>query len=198
VVNRDCGATVDPIPFNFLLESFGILALAITIGWVVQRLRTRYPAMTTARLVLVVLAISLVFEVLLDGSAVALGLWDYAPFGPTIHLGPGLQLPLIEVGAALCSWALLVAVRLVKDGRGRTVVERGVDRHSPKVARAISLLALYAIFILVAWVPGGIPDIVGSSHEGPWPKTPSYLVNNMCNAPGITGTRYGPCPGGPG
>jgi hypothetical protein len=40
--------------------------------------------------------------------------------------------------------------------------------------------------------------IISAFYQGHWQETPSHLVNDVCNAPGITGTRYGTCPGDPG
>jgi hypothetical protein len=57
---------------------------------------------------------------------------------------------------------------------------------------------LYGALQLITIVPGNWFVIATGPYEEPWPKLPRDLVGNICDAPGITGTAYGPCPGSPG
>jgi hypothetical protein len=59
-------------------------------------------------------------------------------------------------------------------------------------------MALYTIVQIAIWGFASMPYWVLGVHQHQWPPEPRQLVNGMCNAPGVTGTRYGPCPGSPG
>ena len=62
----------------------------------------------------------------------------------------------------------------------------------------IIFLALYAVMQFIVWIPASVPDFAYGPYQSAWPKIPAYLLNDVCNAPGVTGTRYGTCPGDPG
>jgi hypothetical protein len=39
------------------------------------------------------------------------------------------------------------------------------------------------------------PDVIQSFYQAQWPTLPNYLVNDVCDAPGVAGSPYGLCPG---
>jgi hypothetical protein len=126
-----------------------------------------------------------------------LHLWTYAaPEALTFNMGEGARIPAFEIFAAGSYFGLMMAVRIFKDDRGRSVVERGLESYSPRVRQGITLLALYGTMQLITLLAGNAPVVFTpyvTVHQAP-----AHLINGQCDAPGITGTRYGPCPGTPG
>jgi hypothetical protein len=197
VVNPDCGRTPDPILFLFLLETFVPLGAAILFGRMVNRIRVRRPEVSTARLVWLVIAAGFGLALLEPLVIIPLHLWNYPGTPPAIDLGGGFRYPVWEVACFGLWFGVLAAVRIFRDDSGRTIVERGLEHHRPRTRRAITLMALYTIFQIAIWGFASMPYWVLGVHQHPWPPEPRQLVNGMCDAPGVTGTRYGPCPGSP-
>ena len=56
------------------------------------------------------------------------------------------------------------------------------------------------MYLIVQLLGGAVANVVVITgwYGSQWREMPSYVVNDVCDAPGITGTRYGPCPGSPG
>jgi hypothetical protein len=146
-----------------------------------------------------VFLVSAAVDVLVEAPVIALGLWTYTePSWMSIPFGKAMRYPLAEAIAGGCYFSMCASVRIFKDDHGRTIVERGVDHLSPARRAVVSLLALYTIFQFVVWIPANVPVIVLGPYQEQWPRLPRWEVNDVCDAPGITGTRYGLCPGSPG
>ena len=205
VVNPDCGRAPDPIPFLMLMCSFGLLALAIAFEKGVRWARARWPSLSNRQLLLLIVLTALVFDLVLEaGLFVPLHVWTYPAPGwmsiPTLGDG-STRFPFIQAIIGALFFGLLAALRVFRDDQGRTLVDRGLGGHSPRRATAISLLATYAVFQLLAWGVGNVPLMMYGPYEpvDAWERMPRYLVNDVCDAPrGVEGTRYGPCPGSPG
>jgi len=198
VVNPDCGRTPDPLLFLFLLETFVPLGCAIIFGRLVERVRARRPQTTTAQLVATVVAAGFVLALLEPLVIIPLHLWNYPGAKPSIPLGGGFRYPLFEIACFGLWFGVLASVRIFRNDRGQTIVERGLEHHSPRTRKAIAWLALYTIFQIAIWGFASMPYWVIGIDQNRWPRQPLQLVNGMCNAPGVSGTRYGPCPGSPG
>ena len=198
VVNPDCGRVPDAILFFFLVETFGVLGAAMVAGAGIRRLRARFPHLSTAQVVLVIFAVGLAIDVTWESASVGIGLWNYT-LSPALHLGKaGARFPLVEALAGGVWFATFIVIRNFKDDRGRSFLERGLDHHRPRTRSAITLLAMYGLFQFVMWVPGNLPQALASFYQPRWPRMPAHIVNDACDAPGVSGTRYGPCPGSPG
>jgi hypothetical protein len=217
VVNPDCGRFANPIVFLGLLETFGLLGCAMLLGVVVSRLRARWPGLSPAQLFGLVCLGGCVLVLGEPFVLVPLHLWTFPGTPLSISFGTGFRYPIFPEILVFGLWiGMIGALRIFKDDRGRSFVERGLDHHGPRTRRAISLLALYGIFQLVTWGPATMPMWVMGFHQRPWAKLPAQLQNGLCDAPAETtagagpgspasgrlrhplgGTRYGPCPGGP-
>ena len=199
VSNPDCGRAPDPILFLWLMETFGVLGFAILIGGLLGRVRRRRPEASTVALVGIVLACSVAL-VVLEPVVVALRLWTYPGRTPgSVSLGSGFSFPILPELLSFGLWfGVLAAVRIFKDDRGRSLVERGLDHHRPRVRAGLSLLALYGLMQMATWGIANAPLWPLGFHARPWPNLPASVVNGVCDAPGFSGTRYGPCPGSPG
>jgi hypothetical protein len=193
VVNSDCGRVPDAILFFFLVETFGVLGAAMVAGAGIRRLRARFPDLSSAQIVLIVFGVGLAIDVTWEMASVALGLWTYMlPQG--LQVGHGARFPWIEALAGGTWFATFIVLRNFKDDRGRSFLERGLDHHTPRARRGITMLAMYGLFQFVMWVPGNLPQGLASFYAPQWPKMPPHLLNGACDAPGVAGTRYGPCP----
>jgi hypothetical protein len=205
VVNPDCGGSPDPTLWLWTVETFGILGAAMVVTGLLRRVAARNPRISNARLVGYALLSGILLDLLLEPVMVALGLWTYpAPTFMSLSLGRDLHYPVIETFCGGLWFGSLIAVRAVRDDRGRTLVERGVDHLSVRRRRAVSLLALYAFFQLSIWCVASMPLWFVGPYEPQWtPNIPADIVNGICNvpgstAPGTSGSVYGPCPGSPG
>ena len=194
VVNPDCGRVPEPILLALCVEGLGMLALAVVAGRLVQWARQRQPGISTAKLLGLLVLFAVGIEIAFEIPIIASGLWTYTG-GPSIPLGSQFRYALPEIigGAAVF---FIVAIRVFKDDKGRTFVERGLDGMKPRRAKLVMFLALYFV---VQFLADGFGNIVALSgpYSPKWPEMPAYVVNDVCDAPGITGTRYGPCPGSP-
>lgn len=199
VVNPDCGRAPDPLLFLLPLETFGILGVAMVVSTLIRRARARRPHLPTRRWVLVGLASGLVLDLLLEPVFISLHLWDYpAPDWMSLHLGDGFRLSLVEWLAGGLWFGALITLRAVRDRDGLALTERGLDGYPPSARKGIALLATYAFFQLAIWLVASVPLWFVGPYEPPWPALPAHVVNDVCNSPGVHGTRYGPCPGSPG
>lgn len=199
MTNPDIGREPDPILFTICLESAGILLGMIALCWIARKLKERRPDLSNAQLLVRLAGIGLVLDIITEGPIIALGLWTYpAPSWMSLGFGHGLKFPAAEMLSGMMVFLFLGLIRYYKDDKGRTIVERGLDHLTPGRRAAMSVLALYTATQLVAWGPSTWIDVLYVPYEQQWPTTPNHLVNDACDAPGVTGTRFGPCPGSAG
>ena len=199
VVNPDCGRAPDPIFAFGLMTLFAYLGMAIVAGRVVSRARSRRPGISNGRLLVGVLAGGIVLDLLIEAVLVIpLRLWSWTPMPGSLSLGGGFHYPWIEALAAGLFLGLVMAVRVFRDDRGRTIVQRGLEHHTPSRRTAVTMLALYGAFQLGVWGVANLPVMTLGFYQRQWSPLPSHVVNDLCDAPGVHGTRYGPCPGSPG
>lgn len=200
VVNPDCGAFANPILFLGLLETFGLLGCAMLLGAVVERLRARWPQLSTPQLIALTCAGGCVLVLGEPALLVPLHLWTFPGTTWSLTLGgTGFRYPVFPEILVFGLWIGLVAsIRIFKDDRGLTLVERGLDGYRPATRTAITVLALYAAVQLATWGPATAPMWVMGFDQHQWAKLPPQLQNGLCDAHGVTGSRYGPCPGSPG
>lgn len=202
VVNPECGTIPHPILFLLLLYVFGILGVAILFQLGLNRARARWHRFSQSRMmvgVVAVFAASFALDLAFEPLSIALHLWTYpAPEWMSLGLGHGFRFPVLEFVAAGLWFGMLAALWIFKDDRGRTLSERGLERHTPRNQRAIAMLAVYAYCQVAMLAAGVVPLWFFAPYEPAWPKYPAHILNNFCDAPGVSGTRYGPCPGTPG
>jgi hypothetical protein len=198
VVNPDCGRAPDPILFLWLLETFVVIACAWGLGVYIRRLRRRHPDWSNAKLIVIVIVCGCgiaLFEPLL---MIPLHLWSYPGFRWSFTINGGRYAPFPELIGLGLYFGLLCSLHIFRDDRGNRLVERGLERYSPKVRVAITLLAMYTVFQIVMWVFGNGQLWPQAFHQKPWDNIPAYLNNGLCNTPSVPKTRYGPCPGSAG
>lgn len=199
VVNPDCGRMPEPILFLALAYPFGWLAMVMIMNAGMRAVRARRPDLSTAALVGGTFLAGALVDVALEAPMVGFRLWNYTGAGPAwlSIFGGGHRFPVLEVAAGSLIFATLALIRFYKDDTGRTVVERGLESLSPRRQTVVSLLALTGLTNLLLGV-GTVLVVITGPYADPYPKLPAHLVNGLCDAPGFSGTRYGPCPGSPG
>jgi hypothetical protein len=199
VVNPDIGRIPDPLLFTIPLESAGFLAVAMAFGWLTRKIRDRRPGISNTRLVLILFAAACVVDIIVELPIIALGLWSYmSPEWMSITVGQGLKYAHIELIVGAFTFLLPSLLRIFKDDLGQTLCEKEFRRYSGVKRHGLTWLSLYGAMQLIVWIPGTMPLWAYGPYETPWPKIPGHILNDVCDAPGVTGTRYGPCPGSPG
>lgn len=202
VVNPDCGRLPDPILFTLASDTFAFLAVAMVLAGVIEKIRHRWPRLSRAQLVAIVFLGAIFLEALLEPTVIALHLWNWGGTPLSVPIGGAdFQLPVIEVLAAGIFFAIPVSLRIFRDDRGLTLVERGRERHAPRAPRAVTMLAMYSVFQVSIWLVAYLPLWPLGFYAHEWsPKMPVHIVNGICDIPGSpsASTRYGPCPGSPG
>jgi len=95
------------------------------------------------------------------------------------------------LSGGLVFWAL-GCLRHFRDARGRAVFQRGSRSGRVDVLAA---MASCQLAVVLGW---GVLTVPLTTLSSPYPRLPAHLVNGACDAPGTTGTAYGPCPGAAG
>ena len=201
VINPDCGRMANPIVF-FVPFWAGLLVLsAALMGALLRPIRSRWPDLSKAKLVLLCFAIGIGFDVALEFSAIAMGLWTYfSPdnFSIVINGGGGNRYALSELISGGIWWSLVCMVRVFKDDKGLSFVERGLSHLSHRRQVLTTQLALIGFINLTVWTVATLPLVAYGPYMDPIKPLPRHLVNDICNTPGVEHTRYGTCPGTPG
>lgn len=195
VVNPDCGRMPQPVLFNAMIYMFGLLAFAMIINAGMRAVRRRRPDISTAKLLGLTMLAGMLVDVALEVPMYRLRLAAYpgAPDELSLFATEGMKYPLIESVWAGVIVMGIAAMRFFRDDVGRTVVERGLERSSPRRRGGVSLLALIGFVHVLCFAGNGGTAALGFFSD-PYHRMPAYIVNDMCDAPGIQGTRYGQCP----
>jgi hypothetical protein len=187
----------EPLLTNIPGYMYGVLLLTIVGCALMRKIKNRWPGISNLRLVLVTYAVAIVFDFIMEGLILLpIGFYSYpgAIQELSINAGTYYQYPIYEgfmwggVQAALC------CLRFFTDDRGRTVVERGLDRVRGGFVKQqfVRFLAIFggvsACFFLFYNVPATWLGMQGD----PWPEDVqkrSYFNPGICGE----GTDR-PCP----
>ena len=201
IVNPDCGRMPWPILFDPLVYAFGLLLFAKIIGAFLRWTQPRW-SLNTGQTIALTMAVSVGANIVFELPVVALQLWVF-PGSPVAAdpfrflLGAGSRYPVTElIAGSLIIAGYALAIHF-KDDRGRTIFDRGLEGLSPTRRAAISTLAISG-FLHLFLILGVVMVVATGFYADPYPKLPPYVLNDLCDGPGVTGTAYGPCPGTPG
>jgi hypothetical protein len=194
VVNKNCGATPEPILMTGVIYLVGFLGFAMLGGKLMDFLGRRFPRMSTAQRLLICALAAMAFDIPIDGFATLNNLWNmFAPTSISLF-GAKHEFPLWIPLAAVVFFGGPMAVRHFRDDRGRTVFERGLDHLSPRRQTLVSLFSVVSfmqiqVFVVVmAIAPMGF-------YADHTPAYPRFVINELCNDGGIHSSPYGACPG---
>lgn len=199
MVNPEIGSYPDPVLFSIPVEAFGLLGGAMIAGRFVSWCRARWPGISTPRLIGLLLLFALVLDLTFELPLIALGGWTYtSPPAVSIPLGGGYRYAFHELFVGAAFFGMGALVRVFKNDRGETLLERGLGHLAPGRRAAVLFMALFAVFQVGTWGPGTVPLWTYGPYQTEWPKLPTWIVNDICDTHDVQGTRYGPCPGSPG
>jgi hypothetical protein len=197
VVNPDCGRLPEPILFVGTIYVFGLLAFAMAITKLVHWIDGRWGPLSKPQAMAAIFGACAVIDLSLETPIIFMHLWGYPGF-PISFTGEGNRIfPLTEVLAFSTCVSIVVAIRYFKDDRGLTIWERGLERHRPAARSAITVLATFSLMMFGWFFANGLTIIMGP-YIKPYATYPASFIAGQCDAPGITGTVYGTCPGTPG
>lgn len=200
IVNDDCGRVPEPIVFMGLLYLTGFVVTGAAMGVVIRWARRRMPNLTTPRLIMGICALSVVVDLLVEYPAIYLHLWNYPSNSNAIALfGHNVKYPFVLAVGAIIGWGSVAVLRNFTNDRGETVIERGMERFSPRRRTIVSVLCVVAYMNLMV-LTVDLVLALGGPYSSEWRGLPAYVVNGACDtADGVASdTRYGPCPGSPG
>jgi hypothetical protein len=178
----------EPLLMNAPGYSYGVLLCTILGCWVMRRVKRRWPGISNVGLVGVLMLWSFVFDFIMEGLfLMPMGLFTYpgAIRSLSINAGHYYQWPVYEgvmwggVQAALCS------LRYFTDDRGRTFVERGLERvrGGAVVRQSTRFLAIFAACSMIFFLCYNVPVQWFAMHAQSWPKdiqTRSYFMSGSC------------------
>jgi hypothetical protein len=178
----------EPLLMNAPGYSYGVLLCTILGCWVMRRAKSRWPNISNAGLIGVLIVWTFFFDLVMEGLfLMPMGLYIYpgAIKSLSINAGTYYQWPVYEglmwggVQAGLC------ALRYFTDDRGRTFVERGLERIQGGFAKQqlTRFLAIFAACSMFFFVFYNIPAQWFAMHQDPWPADivkRSYFLMGIC------------------
>ncbi|MFF0488618.1 spirocyclase AveC family protein [Nocardia sp. NPDC004068] len=178
----------EPILMNAPGYSYGVLLCTILGCWIMRRAKAFRPRINNYGLIGVLIAWTFVFDFVIEGLfLMPMGLFTYpgAIKSLSINAGTYYQWPLYEglmwggVQAGLC------ALRYFTDDRGRTFVERGLERIQGGFVKrqTMRFLAIFAACSVFFFVFYNIPAQWLGMHAESWPEDiqkRSYFDMGIC------------------
>ncbi|BBZ40710.1 spirocyclase AveC family protein [Mycobacterium conspicuum] len=178
----------EPLLMNAPGYSYGVLLCTILGCWVMRKAKSRWPNISNAGLIGVLIVWTFFFDMVMEGLfLMPMGLYIYpgAIKSLSINAGTYYQWPVYEglmwggVQAGLC------ALRFFTDDRGRTFVERGLEQIQGGFAKQqlTRFLAIFAACSMFFFVFYNIPAQWFAMHQDPWPADitkRSYFLMGIC------------------
>jgi hypothetical protein len=152
--------------------------------------RRRNPGIGFFRLLGTTFLAFVVFDLILEAVIVRTQLFSYASTVPSLTLfaGSKYQFPLYETVSWCSTYLGLACIHHFRDDKGRTLVERGVDRLrvAGRLKTFCRFLAIMGACQLVMLVTYNIPYMYWGLHAGPTPR--SLAIEGWRNG-GVCGTQ---------
>ena len=198
VINKACSGSPEPILVIGTIYLVGFLVLAMLGGRILRFVEARSPGASMAKMCLAIAVFAIVTDLAIDGLSSQLDLWSqFIPSGLNIAT-VGRPFPASLPVSAILFFGAPTFARYLRDDRGRTIFERGLDHLPPGTRKALSFLSLVgymqlmvAVTILITIAPVGL-------YANNSPAYPAHIVNGQCDIGTVQGSAYGPCPGTPG
>jgi Spirocyclase AveC-like len=198
VINKACSGSPEPILVIGAIYLVGFLVCAMLGCGLLRAVRARYPSASMARMLIALAIFAIVADLLIDGVSSQLNLWNqFIPAGLNIA-NAARPFPATLPMSAILFFGAPTLARYLRDDRGRTIFERGLDHLRPRTLRALSFLSLVgymqlmvAVTILITIAPVGL-------YANNSPTYPAHIINGQCDIGPVRGSAYGPCPGTPG
>jgi hypothetical protein len=193
------GGNLLPEPILIVVPAYTCLVFSqvMFMLWLLRKAKARWPAMGMGRTIAVIIVGLTITDTIVESTVLRMGVYAY-PGGIrelTLFAGETYQMPLTETfffgGLGFGSIAVLMHFR---DDKGRTVVERGLERvrAGARAKQLIKFLAIFGAVHAAFVVLYMVPCQWLATHSDPFPEGyPSYLTNGMCQS-GADGRT---CPG---
>lgn len=177
---------------------YALNLLFIIMGcWVMRKAKSRWPNVSNMKLVGVVYAFNILVDFVMEGLIMLpIGFYVYpgAIRAVSVNAGTYYQWPIYEGlmwGGVLTG---LCCLRYFTDDRGRTIVEREIDRVRGSFAgtQLVRFLAIFAAVSACFFISYNLPAQWLAMHADPWPadvQKRSYFNGGICG----DGTDQ-PCP----
>ncbi|BBZ15500.1 spirocyclase AveC family protein [Mycobacterium branderi] len=174
--------------FAWLFVVFGMLFCAMA-----RRLRRIRPNIGKVGIFLTGVLVFGVFNIVMEAVFLQTRLFAYSGVINSVSLFSGhvYQFPLYEALIAGVNASVVGMIRLTRDDRERSAVERGVDelQVSPKTQTSLRILAVVGLANTM-FVVMNLVYIAFTFYVDRMPHYPSYLKNDMCGV-----AVSAPCPG---
>ena len=195
-VSPKANAYPEPLLMGHAIYVYFYLAGSVAMCALLDRTKARWPHVRNSVLVLGCFAVGFTVDLVLEVSAIRLGLFAYGGAIGRLSLfsGTAYQYPVYEgfmLGGSLTAFTCL---RYFRNDRGFTFAERGLDRVlvSDRMKTTIRFLALLGFVNVTYFTTYFLPNQFFGLHSESWPqdlKNKSYLMNGICGP----GTEYA-CP----
>jgi hypothetical protein len=186
--NKPGQMMAEPLLMNAPGYSYGVLLCTMLGCWVMRRAKSRWPSLGVPGLLGVLVVFTFFFDIVMEGLfLMPMGLFTYPGAIRSLSLFPGTyhQYPIYEgllwggVQAGFCS------LRFFTDDRGRTFVERGLERVRGGAVKRESMrfLAIFAAVSMFFFVFYTLPAQWLAMHADPWPEDiqkRSYFTMGIC------------------
>lgn len=174
-----------------------VLMLTVAGCWLMRKIKSRWPAISNLRLILVTYAVAIVADFVMEGLIMLpFGLYTYpgAIRSVSVFAGTYHQWPIYEGLMWGGVMTALSCLRFFTDDRGRTVVERGLEQLGGGFAKQqfVRFLAIFAAVSACFFFFYNVPAQWIGMHSDPWPADHlkrSYFNGGICG----DGTDT-PCP----
>ena len=188
---RSPGGHLLPEPMLFSGNAYFWLGpgASVLAFWFMRRGQQRWPNLGVVGTILCGLAGMAVLDILAELLFIHTGLYAYPGAIRSLSAWGGrrYQFPLYEAVLWGSVWTAMGALRFFRDDRGRSVVERGVDRVAAvRWQRPLRVLALVGV-ANIAMLTYSVAMNYTTLFADPFPKGyPSWLLNGQCGH----GTAY--------
>ncbi len=174
--------------------AFGMFMTIVTCN-VIRLAKRRWPSFGIVRLIAVAFVFMFVCDFIAELIFVRTELYAYPGAIRALSLwgGERFQFPLYEPFFVAPVLTAMGAVRYMRDDRGRTVVDRGIDnlRVSSRRKTGLRILAFIGFVNFVSLLTYAVPmNIIGFHIDETPAGYPTYLRNDLCGE----GTPWA-CPG---
>lgn len=164
-----------------------LLGVVMVCCGFMRRVKARYPDLGNLGTIATMFAFMFLADFIVESAWVRSGAYSFggAVKGWTLFYGKWYQFPIYESILWGACWTGMAALRYYVDDRGRTWVEKGVDRVrvGPKGNLALRFLAVYGALNAIMIVTYNIPQQWFNLHSSPWPKSiqeRSYFTQGIC------------------
>jgi hypothetical protein len=192
-VNPTGHLLAEPILFVGLMYFYIPVAIGAIVAAVLRRSKSRWPTIGMAGLITIGLAGCMTLDLLLEAVWVHTHLYAYSG---TVHAwsiwgGTTHQFPVYEAVFWGSVWASTGFLLYFRDDRGRTIVERGLERvKAARLHTPLRILAVGGFFNFMFALYSAIMWFISFSMDATPAGYPSWLRTGQCGE----GTQY-ECPG---